>query len=239
MTAIPAADAANTSARTTLSARLSQWPRIQLRTPAMSAASAARANVRAPAIFAICMRPERSRSARSHDSGTWTKRPALVISSPETVTSIRASPSLPTSTRGSENTNDQSVRAGRSFSSAATRINAAGSAPKCSRTCRSARARAASLDESRPRSRLGQHMPHLAHRAVRLDRHPPLLGARGDVPFEHRVAHLPERRRERRSDQRTVGAAGPPRAIRTCVASTGVRRSPGAASRSGAIRVRA
>ena len=72
MTATPAAEPTSTTAKTRASARVSQWPRIQLRTAATSAASAASVNTRPTAIFAICTRPERSRSARSHDSGTYT-----------------------------------------------------------------------------------------------------------------------------------------------------------------------
>ena len=124
--------AASTTAKTRASARVVAVAAHPAPHGRHRAPRAPRARTSRPtAIFAICTRPERSRSARSHDSGTCTKRPAPMISSPATVTAMRASPSLPTSTRGSENTNDQSVRAGRSLSSAATSFNAAGSAPKC------------------------------------------------------------------------------------------------------------
>ena len=86
---------------------------------------------------------------------------APTTSSPATATMMRASPSLPTSMRGSANVNDQSVRAGRSFSSAATSFSAAGSNRSAPQTSRSASGARRFLVEARAGARFGQRVADL------------------------------------------------------------------------------
>ena len=88
--------AANTSAPTMRSARMSQWPRFQLITAKTSAASAPSPAAKKLPSLTTCRRLSRSVSARCHASGTNTERPAETTSSPASTTWMRASPSLPT-----------------------------------------------------------------------------------------------------------------------------------------------
>ena len=177
-----------------------------------------------PAILAIVCRPERSRSARSQ-SRARARAPGTDDLVAREDHGTRASPSLPTSTRGSANTNDQSVRAGRSFSSAATGVSAAGSSAEARCAVRSASACASPSRGARPAApRAADAEPAAPCR--RVDRDPPLLGPLRDVAVEHRVAHVPQRRRERRCRRARDTPPAPLRATRTDAASTAPRRSP-------------
>ena len=188
--------------------------------PTTSAASPAAKNTTTAASPTTCNRLSRSSSARVHVSGTCTKRPAPEIASPLIATMYRASPPAPTTMRGSPKTNDQSVRAGRCCSSAATTCSGVASTPKrvCSARCAERLRRLAR--QVRAGTRLRQRMRHRAHGTVVGDRDPPLLRALDDVAAEHRVANFPERRL-RASCRRGVDTLrGPLRARRTCATST-------------------
>ena len=216
MTAIPAAAAASPSANTTASARVSHWPRIQLRTPLTSAASAASANRRPPAIFTTCKRPERSRSARSQDSGMWTKRRRRRSRRRRPRPPCAASPSLPTST--ADPRTRRSSRARGPCARPRPRASTARDRLQYARAPRVPPGQGRHPRQSRARTRLGQRWRTWRMCAARLDGHPPLLLA------------PPRRLRTSRSAPPTTAAQArcrsargtppsPLRARRTCAAS--------------------
>ena len=222
---------------TTTIARGSLPPRVQLRTPSTSAANSSAASASAPATRSTRKRLSRSRSARSHASGTNTKRPLPVTSPPPSRhLHARLAPRPDGDLRVHELERPVSARRALLLLGGdelqRVRVEPESIAQFARGQCE--RRRAVRLVAG---AAFGQQMADLAHAAGGLDGHPPFLGPVDDIAVERRVADFPQRRCERRADERAVRCwAGllpdelVPRPLRRFVRRRGAHPNSGATS---------